>query len=67
MKDHRLSSDHPYQEILVQKRPALDSNQREIEGLYNYWILLNNPKQLNAVDTRHFDIRKHDRRQGISE
>ncbi len=51
MKNHHLVSDTQYQEILVEKRPLKDNKGNEVEGLYNYWIMLNNPKQFNSYTT----------------
>jgi 6-oxo-cyclohex-1-ene-carbonyl-CoA hydrolase len=52
MKDHQLISEITYEEILVEKRPLLDYDGNEIDGLFNYWIFLNNPKQYNSYTTR---------------
>ena len=51
MKDHNLVSGVKYTDILVEKRPLLDNNGNEVEGLYNHWIMLNNPKQYNSYTT----------------
>lgn len=51
MKNHHLISDTTYQEILVEKRPLLDYEGRPQEGLFNFWISLNNPKQHNSYTT----------------
>jgi 6-oxo-cyclohex-1-ene-carbonyl-CoA hydrolase len=51
MKNHDLVSDVSYKEILVEKRPLLDYDKREVEGLFNYWISLNNPRQYNSYTT----------------
>jgi 6-oxo-cyclohex-1-ene-carbonyl-CoA hydrolase len=51
MKNHELISDVTYKEILVEKRPVVDYEKRAVEGLYNYWIFLNNPKQYNSYTT----------------
>ncbi len=37
--------------VLYEKRPARDADGREVEGLYNVWITLNNPKQYNSYTT----------------
>ena len=52
MKDHRLFSDFQYTEILVEKRPLLDYEGKEVEGLFNLWISLNNPRQYNSYTTQ---------------
>jgi 6-oxo-cyclohex-1-ene-carbonyl-CoA hydrolase len=49
--DHHIVSDYQYKEILVEKRPLKDFDGRPLEGLYNYWIIFNNPKQFNSYTT----------------
>jgi len=51
MKDHNLVSDVKYSEILVEKRPLKDNSGAVVPGLFNYWIALNNPSQLNSYTT----------------
>lgn len=50
LKDHNLVP-HKYQEILFDKRPCLDRNGKPVDGLYNAWIVLNNPRQYNSYTT----------------
>jgi hypothetical protein len=52
MKNHDLVQDVSYKEILVEKRPLLDYDNNEVEGLCNYWIFFNNPKQYNSYTTQ---------------
>ncbi len=40
-----------FKEILYELRPCLDKNGEPVEGLYNAWIFLNNPKQYNSYTT----------------
>lgn len=40
-----------FKEILYELRPCLDSSGAEVNGLYNAWIFLNNPKQYNSYTT----------------
>ena len=49
--DHNLTTVE-YKDILFEKRPCLDSGGKPAEGLYNAWILLNNPKQYNSYTTQ---------------
>ncbi len=49
--DHTLTGDIECKEIIYEKRPLLDPKGNEVPGLYNAWILLNNPKQLNSYTT----------------
>jgi 6-oxocyclohex-1-ene-carbonyl-CoA hydrolase len=50
LKNHNLA-DVSYKEIIFEKRPCLDNAGNPIEGLYNAWIMLNNPKQYNSYTT----------------
>lgn len=50
LKNHNLVST-TYSEIILEKRPCPDKNGHPIEGLYNSWIMLNNPKQFNSYTT----------------
>jgi 6-oxo-cyclohex-1-ene-carbonyl-CoA hydrolase len=52
MKNHDLMSDLTYKEILVERKPPLDSQGKPVEGLVNWWIYLNNPKQYNSYTTQ---------------
>ncbi len=49
--DHHIVPDYRYKEILVEKRPPKDFEGRPVEGLTNYWIIFNNPKQFNSYTT----------------
>jgi 6-oxocyclohex-1-ene-carbonyl-CoA hydrolase len=51
LKNHNLT-DAPYAEIIYEKRPCKDGKGHPIEGLYNAWIFLNNPKQYNSYTTK---------------
>ena len=51
MKDHNLVSDVQYREIIVEKKSLVDEKGQKVDGLYNYWIYLNNPKQFNSYTT----------------
>ena len=51
MKDHNLVEKVEYKDIIVEKRPLLDNKGNEVEGLFNHWILFNNPKQYNSYTT----------------
>ena len=51
IKDHNLIKSYPYKEIKVEKRPIKDSQSNAVEGLFNWWIFLNNPNQHNSYTT----------------
>ena len=51
MADHNLVEDSPAREILVERKPVRDNAGNPVEGLYNVWITLNNPKEYNAYTT----------------
>jgi len=40
-----------FREILYECRPCLDRSGRAVEGLFNAWIFLNNPRQYNSYTT----------------
>lgn len=44
--------EHNYSDILFEKRPCKDFAGNPIEGLYNAWIILNNPTQFNSYTTQ---------------
>lgn len=50
LKSHNIV-DIKYKEILFEKKPCLNNDGQPIEGLYNIWIWLNNPKQFNSYTT----------------
>jgi len=52
MKNHHLVEKVEYTDIIVEKRSLLDANGKIINGLYNSWILLNNPSQYNSYTTQ---------------
>ncbi len=52
MKNHHLIEKIEYTDIIVEKRPLLDAQGNEIEGLFNSWIFLNNPSQYNSYTTQ---------------
>jgi len=47
---HNLVSTN-YQEIIFEKKPCLDFSGNPVEGLFNAWIILNNPNQFNSYTT----------------
>lgn len=51
LKNHNLV-EHNYTDIVFEKRPCLDIDGSPVEGLYNAWIILNNPKQYNSYTTQ---------------
>ena len=50
LKNHDLVK-VDFKEILFEKRPCLDKDGTAIEGLFNAWIILHNPKQYNSYTT----------------
>ena len=40
-----------FKEIIYERRPCLDKFGKPVAGLYNVWIMLNNPKQFNSYTT----------------
>lgn len=52
LKKHNLVDDYNYTEIIYEKRPVKDFDGSEVKGLYNAWIVLNNPEQYNSYTTK---------------
>jgi 6-oxo-cyclohex-1-ene-carbonyl-CoA hydrolase len=50
LANHNLT-DITFKEILFEKRPCKDLNGNSVEGLFNAWIILNNPQQFNSYTT----------------
>ena len=57
VKDHRLFGDQYWGTfddapcVVYEKKPLLDAEGNEVEGLYVGWIWLNNPRQYNSYTT----------------
>ncbi|MCX6290348.1 MAG: 6-oxocyclohex-1-ene-1-carbonyl-CoA hydratase [Bacteroidetes bacterium] len=51
LKSHNLVETQ-YTEIIFEKRPCLNYDGSPVNGLYNAWIILNNPKQFNSYTTK---------------
>ncbi len=51
LKSHTLVPDWEYTRIGYELRPARDPAGRPVDGLYNAWIILNNPTQFNSYTT----------------
>lgn len=52
MKSHDLVPDPQFTEILVEKRPPIDHQGKPVDGLVNWWIYFNNPRQFNSYTTQ---------------
>lgn len=50
--NHNLVEGYNYTDILYEKRPCIDTQGNAIDGLYNAWIIINNPKQYNSYTTK---------------
>ncbi len=51
MKDHRLVANPRFEHILYERRPVVDPKGQPVADLYDAWIWLNNPAQLNSYTT----------------
>ncbi len=51
LKDHRLT-DARFTSLLYERRPVLDATGQAVPDLFNAWIWLNNPSQLNSYTTQ---------------
>jgi len=52
MNSHTLIDNYEYKDILFEMKPAKDFKGNDVEGLFNAWISLNNPKQFNSYTTQ---------------
>lgn len=50
-KDHRLVADQAFRHIRYERRPALDLKGQPTPELFNVWIWLDNPAQMNSYTT----------------
>ena len=51
LKSHTLVPEWDYKAIGYELRPAVDPAGKPVEGLFNAWIVLNNPSQFNSYTT----------------
>lgn len=51
LKDHRLTGQPQYSAIRYERKPVLDQDGRPVPDLFNAWVWLNNPSQLNSYTT----------------
>jgi 6-oxocyclohex-1-ene-carbonyl-CoA hydrolase len=51
-KDHNLVHDFKFTQVNYELKPCLDQQGKPVEGLYNAWIILNNPEQFNSYTTQ---------------
>ncbi len=51
MINHNLVDKVDYSGVIYEKRPCLDISGQPVKGLYNAWIILNNPDQYNSYTT----------------
>ncbi|MCC7431228.1 6-oxocyclohex-1-ene-1-carbonyl-CoA hydratase [bacterium] len=51
-KNHDLDPDFNFTEIRYELKPCLDFNGNQVEGLFNAWIILDNPSQFNSYTTQ---------------
>jgi len=51
LKDHRLVHPEAFTQIRYERRPARELDGRVVPDLYDAWIWLNNPSQLNSYTT----------------
>lgn len=48
---HNIVEKEDYKFIVVDKRHCIDKKGNPVEGIYNAWIVINNPKQYNSYTT----------------
>ncbi|MGD2216935.1 MAG: enoyl-CoA hydratase-related protein, partial [Gemmatimonadales bacterium] len=51
LKSHTLLDGLEFKEIQYELRPVRDFSGAPVEGLFNAWIILDNPGQLNSYTT----------------
>ncbi|MFQ5844548.1 MAG: 6-oxocyclohex-1-ene-1-carbonyl-CoA hydratase [Planctomycetota bacterium] len=51
LKNHELVADYEFRHIRYERRPLRTPPSGTAEGLFNAWIVLDNPKQLNSYTT----------------
>ncbi len=51
-KDHNLVPDFEFIQVNYELKPCFDQQGKAVPGLYNAWIILNNPDQLNSYTTQ---------------
>ena len=51
LKSHTLVPDWKFEHVKYELRPALDPQGRPAAGLFNAWIVIDNPPQLNSYTT----------------
>ena len=51
LNDHRITGDFNAKGVRFEKRPAKLPDGTVAEGLYNAWIILDNPTQFNSYTT----------------
>jgi 6-oxo-cyclohex-1-ene-carbonyl-CoA hydrolase len=49
-KNHNLIETN-YKEIIFEKRPCINNDGKQVNDLFNAWIIINNPKQYNSYTT----------------
>lgn len=52
LKNHNLVENLTYTDIIYEKKPCLNHDGSEIDGLYTTWIWINNPGQYNSYTTK---------------
>jgi 6-oxo-cyclohex-1-ene-carbonyl-CoA hydrolase len=51
LKSHTLVPAHDFRHVRYELRPARDPKGAEVAGLFNAWIVIDNPSQLNSYTT----------------
>ena len=50
LKNHNLVETN-FKEIIFEKRPCINNDGKQVNDLFNAWIIINNPKQYNSYTT----------------
>ncbi|MEE9311758.1 MAG: enoyl-CoA hydratase-related protein, partial [Planctomycetota bacterium] len=51
LNNHELVENYEFSHIKYERKPVIDNSGNPVEGLFNAWIWLTNPKQYNSYTT----------------
>jgi 6-oxo-cyclohex-1-ene-carbonyl-CoA hydrolase len=51
LKNHELVADYEFRHVRYERRPLKRPSGEPVEGLYNAWVVFDNPSQLNSYTT----------------
>ena len=51
LKNHNLVENWDFEGLKYERKPAIDENGNQVDGIFNVWITLDNEKQFNSYST----------------